>query len=169
MNGNDLPSETRLQKQRLTLSIVLPLQKGTHASHVRERIEAAVRQEFANELAETTIEASTTEHGVQDLGVWEESLELSRPISGFTDNYIGLTPLTKESARAYLVRTFLHGHTDKVLEYIDEAEHQDGDGYWDQFHSLEQVHEDFERFCEHYVAYAMEDLVAEDTTAHHHH
>jgi hypothetical protein len=35
---------------------------------------------------------------------------------------------------------------DLLAEYITEAEHQDGVGYWDQFASVMEAVEDFERF-----------------------
>jgi len=34
----------------------------------------------------------------------------------------------------------------KAQEYVDEAEHQDGYGYWDQFNTLEEVIEDFDLY-----------------------
>lgn len=37
---------------------------------------------------------------------------------------------------------------DLLAEYICEAEHQDGVGYWDQFESVLDAVEDFERFVE---------------------
>ena len=35
---------------------------------------------------------------------------------------------------------------DLLAEYITEAEHQDGVGYWDQFECVQDAVEDFERF-----------------------
>ena len=37
---------------------------------------------------------------------------------------------------------------DLLSEYIVEAEHQDGVGYWDQFESVQDAVDDFERFVE---------------------
>jgi hypothetical protein len=35
-----------------------------------------------------------------------------------------------------------------VEEYIGEAEHQDGEGYWSQFSSLEELFADFDLYVE---------------------
>lgn len=35
-----------------------------------------------------------------------------------------------------------------ITEYVQEAEHQDGDGYWEQFQSIEEVVEDFNLYKE---------------------
>jgi hypothetical protein len=40
---------------------------------------------------------------------------------------------------------------DMLREYINEAEHQDGDGYWDNFNSLKEVLEDIQRYFDNYV------------------
>ena len=37
---------------------------------------------------------------------------------------------------------------DLLAEYICEAEHQDGVGYWDQFECVQDAVEDFKRFVE---------------------
>jgi hypothetical protein len=37
---------------------------------------------------------------------------------------------------------------DLLSEYIVEAEHQDGVAYWDQFESVQDAVDDFERFVE---------------------
>lgn len=38
--------------------------------------------------------------------------------------------------------------SDKVEEYIAEAEHQDGYGYWDQFKNIDELLEDFDLYCQ---------------------
>jgi hypothetical protein len=35
---------------------------------------------------------------------------------------------------------------DLIALYVQEGEHQDGDGFWDNFHNGEQVAEDFHLF-----------------------
>lgn len=32
---------------------------------------------------------------------------------------------------------------DEIAEYVGEAEHQDGDGYWEKFHTLAAAIKDF--------------------------
>lgn len=45
--------------------------------------------------------------------------------------------------KASLRRKFSDDDEDIVEEYIGEAEHQDGYGYWDQFGHLEELYSDF--------------------------
>jgi hypothetical protein len=40
------------------------------------------------------------------------------------------------------------GYEDLVNEYVDEAEHQDGFGYWNQFKDANDVQEDFDIYRE---------------------
>lgn len=40
------------------------------------------------------------------------------------------------------------GNLDKVDEYVGEAEHQDGYGYWNQFATAAELIEDFDLYCE---------------------
>lgn len=49
--------------------------------------------------------------------------------------------------RALLKRRF-PDDTDIVREYADEAEHQDGYGYWGMFNSPSEAYEDFLRYKE---------------------
>jgi hypothetical protein len=37
---------------------------------------------------------------------------------------------------------------DLIAIYVQEGEHQDSEGFWDNFHDGEQVAEDFHRFME---------------------
>jgi len=52
-----------------------------------------------------------------------------------------------DSMRSILGRTFVRAlrntHHPRAEEYIQEAEHQDGAGYWDQFADSTEMWEDF--------------------------
>lgn len=50
--------------------------------------------------------------------------------------------ITREQAIAHL-KSIDQGAPDNVEEYINEAEHQDGEEYWDQFDDLEDLTTDY--------------------------
>lgn len=157
----ELPPDTRLQEQVLEVSIVLPNQKGTHPAHVAERIKRAIAREFSEELAGTTLEQADEKQKVNPLDVWEKGLYRSDRLSGECPPLYELH-ITRKAGRAYLVERYWKYRREEVAEYINEAEHQDGNAYWKQFVSLEQLDYDFQLFRAHRLAYIEEEFSETD-------
>jgi hypothetical protein len=115
----------------------LPIQKDTHGQHVAERVRRALAKEFFEELGPEADE--------QIVG----SVHTVRP-EGLSDaDYLQKTTLRPHTARNYLhmlagSQSILHA----VVEYIQEAEHQDGDAYWNHFHTFEELEDDFDLYFE---------------------
>jgi hypothetical protein len=59
----------------------------------------------------------------------------------------------RKAMKAELERLALAGgyDADQVREYVSEAEHQDGDGYWDNFANAGEAYADFKLYWDSYV------------------
>lgn len=92
---------------------------------------------------------------------WQRALSILKDkqrqgVKILRDHY-GVKGLSRSAGRANLKAAFIHlaktkypNESTKLLEYVQEAEHQDGDGYWDQFKNPQEVMADFKLFVENY-------------------
>jgi hypothetical protein len=54
----------------------------------------------------------------------------------------------RKAMKAWLMNVrFTAEYHQLAMEYIAEAEHQDGEEYWDQFQDYKELAEDFDAYC----------------------
>ncbi len=134
------------QRVRIGVTLILPIQYDTHSSHIEERLRNALQKEFKDELQATQAMLWSVKDESRPLYTMVLTTDYSR--DAFTEPIIrSRTHLSPIRARKIL-RTKYEHMIEAVEEYIGEAEHQDGDEYWRQFHNEADLREDFDLFLE---------------------
>lgn len=128
------------QTSSFTVVMVTPIRKDANVHHLEERLRKCVKDEFRSELA-TSI--ANNRYGTKVL-VTSRDGGSHEPMN--TADYAALTTLSPDNARALLYATFNEVPL-MVAEYIKEAEHQDGESYWDFFTTAFDLFEDFKGYC----------------------
>ena len=131
----DMNESPPIQTSSFTITMRTLIRNDTHSKHIHERVTQAIRDEFA---VETGALLSNTATPTEVLTV--ESSHIHKGMA--TADYQHLTSLAPDRARAILIKSY--GESLGIVgEYIREAEHQEGDEYWAQFNTGDELHTDF--------------------------
>lgn len=123
-----------IQTSSFKITLRTLIQHGTHSGHIHERVISAVRAEFAAEIGALLSHTPT----LTEMLVAESTHRHSHMAVA---DYKHLTSLSPDHARAILVES--SGESLGIVgDYIREAEHQEGDEYWAQFSTADELHTD---------------------------
>jgi hypothetical protein len=136
---NNQRGDVKVQRIRLDVDVLVPIQTGAHVTRIEERAYEALHTEFEQDFLQGGYDPNNCLqvrwHGCWMAGYREDSEE-----------YRLQTGLTREAALDFL-RQQPPEYQEMAKEYFQEAEHQDGEDYWRiSFVNLKELADDFSLF-----------------------